>query len=56
MANGKHWRVGVRKGLPCNSVKLVLLANNGNRYVIDSNTFFLSGEALYPFTKLLSPS
>jgi hypothetical protein len=43
----KQGRVGVRKGFPCNSVKLVLLAN-GNRYEVDSNTFFLSGKALYP--------
>jgi hypothetical protein len=43
---GKQGRIGVRKGFPCNSVELVLLAN-GNRYEVDSNTFFLSGKALY---------
>jgi hypothetical protein len=39
--------VSACKGFRCNSVKLVLLAN-GNRYEVDSNTFFLSGKALYP--------
>jgi hypothetical protein len=31
-----------------NSVELVLVAN-GNRYEVDSETFFLSGKALYPY-------
>ncbi len=44
---GKQRRVGVPKGFPCNSVKLVLLAN-GNRYEVDSNMFFLSGKAHCP--------
>jgi hypothetical protein len=48
---GKQMRVGARKGFAYHSVKLVLLAN-GNRYEVDSSTFFLSGKALYPF-KLL---
>jgi hypothetical protein len=48
-------RLGACKGFPCNSVKLVLLAN-GNRYEVDSNTFFLSGEALYPLKILPCPN
>ncbi len=49
---GKQGRVGVCEGFACNSVKLVSLAN-GNRYEVDSNTFFLSGKALYPYKILL---
>jgi hypothetical protein len=49
---GKQMRVGAREGFAYHSVKLVLLAN-GDRYEVDSNTFFLSGKALYPF-KILS--
>ncbi len=52
---GKQGRVGAREGFPCNSVKLVLLAN-GNRYEVDSNTFFLSGEAIYPSKILPYPN
>jgi hypothetical protein len=48
---GKQMRVGAREGFACNSVKLVSLAN-GNRYEVDSNTFFLSGKALCPFKTL----
>ncbi len=44
---GKQVRVGARKGFAYSSVNLVLLAI-GNRYAVDSNTFFLSGKALYP--------
>jgi hypothetical protein len=39
---GKQMRVGAdgaREGFAYDSVKLVLLAN-GNRYEVDSNTFF----------------
>ncbi len=49
--NQANRRVGVGKGFPCKSVKLVLLAN-GNTWEVDSNTFFLSVKALYPY-KLL---
>jgi hypothetical protein len=42
---GKQMRVGAREGFAYHSVKLVLLAN-GNRYEVDSNTFFGSGKAL----------
>jgi hypothetical protein len=48
---GKQLRVEACKGfalITYNSVQLVLLAI-GNRYEVDSNTFFLNGEALYPF-------
>jgi hypothetical protein len=45
---GKQMRVGAREGFAYLSVKLGLLAN-GNRYEVDSNTFFLSGKALYPY-------
>jgi hypothetical protein len=45
---GKQMRVGACKGFPYHSVTLVLLAN-GNRYDVDSNTFLLSGKALYQF-------
>jgi hypothetical protein len=38
-----------RKGFPCNSEELLLLANNGNRHEVDSICPFLSGEALYPY-------
>ncbi len=38
---GKQGRAGARKGFPCHSVKLGLLANDNNRYEVDSNTFFL---------------
>ncbi len=44
---GKQLRVDAREGCPCDSVKLVLLANV-NRYEVDFNTFLLSGEILYP--------
>ncbi len=44
---GKQMRVGSCKGSAYHSVKLVLLAN-GNMYEVDSNTFLLSGKALYP--------
>jgi hypothetical protein len=36
---GKQMRVGAREGFAYHSVKLVLLAN-GDRYEVDSNTFF----------------
>jgi hypothetical protein len=49
---GKKMRVGACEGFPDHSIKLVSLANS-NRYEVDSNTFFLSGKALYPFK--LSP-
>jgi hypothetical protein len=45
---GKQTRVGAREGFAYYSLKLVLLAT-GNRYEVDSKTFFLSGKALYPF-------
>jgi hypothetical protein len=51
----KQMRVGAREGFPYHSVKLVLLAN-GNRYEVDSNTLFLSGEALHPFELLPCPN
>jgi hypothetical protein len=38
---GKQMRVSALKGLPYHSVKLVLMAN-GNRYEVDSSTFFLT--------------
>jgi hypothetical protein len=37
---GKQMRVGAREGFAYHSVKLVSLAN-GNRYEVDSNTFYL---------------
>jgi hypothetical protein len=40
---GKQMRVGACEGFAYHSVKLVLLANGGNRYEVDSNTFALSG-------------
>ncbi len=43
---------GTIPGFPCNSVKQVLVAN-GNRYEVDSNTFFLISKAHYPY-KILS--
>jgi hypothetical protein len=52
---GKQMRVGAREGFAYNSVKLVLLAN-GNRYEVDCNTFFPSGEALYQFKSLPCPN
>jgi hypothetical protein len=52
---GKQGRVGACEGFPCNSVKPVLLAD-GNRYEVDSNTFFLSGKALYPLEILPWPN
>jgi hypothetical protein len=52
---GKQMRVGAREGFAYNSVELVLLAN-GNRYEVDSNTVFLSGEALYPLKVLPCPN
>jgi hypothetical protein len=42
---GVRVKVGACKGFPCNSVKLVLLANC-NRYKVDSKTIFLNREAL----------
>jgi hypothetical protein len=42
MAQGKQMKVGVLEGFAYHSVKLVLLAN-GNRYEVDSNTYFSSG-------------
>jgi hypothetical protein len=44
-------RVGEFGGFPCNSEKVVFLAN-GNMYEVQSNTFFLSGKALYPLKAL----
>jgi hypothetical protein len=52
---GKKMRVGAGKGFACHSVKLVLLAN-GNRYEVDSNMFFPSDKALYPFKVLPCPN
>jgi hypothetical protein len=52
---GKQMRVSAREGFAYHSVKLVLLANC-NRCEVDSNTFFLSGEALYPLKILLCPN
>jgi hypothetical protein len=52
---GKQMRVGACEGFAYHSVKLVLLAN-GNRYEVDSNTYFLSGKALYPFNICLGPT
>jgi hypothetical protein len=52
---GKQMRVGAREGFAYHSVKLVLLAN-GNRCEVDSNMFFLSGKALYPFKVLPCPN
>jgi hypothetical protein len=37
---GKQVRVGARKCFPCNSLKVVLLANC-ERYEVDWNAFFL---------------
>jgi hypothetical protein len=48
-------RVGASEGFAYHSVKLVLLANS-NRFEVDSNTFFQSGEALFPFKILHSPN
>jgi hypothetical protein len=44
---GKQITVGAREGFAYRSVKLVLLAN-GNRYEVDSNTFFVSGNTICP--------
>ncbi len=44
---GKHIRVGAREGFVYHSVKLILLANI-DRYEVNSNRFFLSGNALNP--------
>jgi hypothetical protein len=52
---GKQIRVGARNGFAYHAVKLVLLAN-GNKYEVDSNAFFLSGKALYPFLILPCPN
>jgi hypothetical protein len=53
--HGDQVRVGVLKGFAYHSVKLVLLAN-GNRYEFDSNTIFLSDQALYPLKILPCPN
>jgi hypothetical protein len=53
--HGKPMRVGALGGFAYHLVKLVLLAN-GNRYEVDSITFFLSGKAFYPFKILLCPN
>ncbi len=45
---GKQMRVGAREGFAYHSVRLVLLAE-GNKYEVDSYTFFLRGKGLYPF-------
>jgi hypothetical protein len=52
---GKQMRVGAREDFAYRSVKLVLLAN-GNRYEVDSNTFFLGGKALYQSKILHCPN
>jgi hypothetical protein len=44
---GKPMRVDARECSAYNSVKLVLLAN-GNKYGVESNTFFLSGKPINP--------
>jgi hypothetical protein len=51
MQQGKQMRVGARKGLAYNSVKLVLLAN-GNKCDDDSNTYFESETSLHSFNIL----
>jgi hypothetical protein len=43
---GKQMRVGAREVFPYDAEKVVLLAN-GNRYEVDSSTFFSTGKALY---------
>ncbi len=43
---GKRMRVDGREDFPHRPVKLVLLAN-GNKYEVNSNTFFVSGTARY---------
>ncbi len=48
-------RVGACEGFAYHSVKLVVLAN-GNSYEVDSNTFFLTGKALYQAKVYLSLS
>jgi hypothetical protein len=52
---GKEMGVVARKGFAYHSVKLVLLAKI-NRFVADSNTFFLSGKAVHPLRILPSPN
>jgi hypothetical protein len=49
----KQGKVGAREGFPYNSVVLVLLAN-GNRYEVDSKTFFLSGKP-YAYENIAPP-
>ncbi len=52
---GKQMRVGAREGFTYNSVEPVLLIK-GDRYKVDSNTFFPSGKAIYPFEILPCPN
>jgi hypothetical protein len=52
---GKQVKVGARGGFPYNSLKLVQLAYC-DEFNLDSNTFFLSGKALYPITILPCPN
>ncbi len=51
---GEQMKVGAREGFAYHSVKLVLLAK-GNRYGVDSNTFFPSGNKRN-FTFRIEPS
>jgi hypothetical protein len=48
-------RVGAPEAFAYHSVILDLLAN-GNRYEVESNTFFPSGKALYTFKILPCPN
>jgi hypothetical protein len=43
---GKQMRVEARKGFAYHSLNLGLLAY-GNKYEVDSNTFYVSGKARY---------
>ncbi len=51
---GKQRSVGAREGFPYDLVKLLVLAN-GNRYEVDSNTYFRSGKALHSLKALPCP-
>jgi hypothetical protein len=53
--HGNQMRVCAKEGFAYISVEVVFLAN-GNRYEVDFKTLFLSGEAIYPFKALPSPT
>jgi hypothetical protein len=48
---GKQTKIGAHEGFAYNTVTLISPANV-NMYEVDSNTYFLNGQAIYPLRVL----